>query len=598
MRSHFGSRLNGGLLSLAVLVVAGWVISQAGGGPLASSGSKPDSRRQRLKQVSSKLPLYFIGNQGQADSQVRYYLQGRNTSVYFTRSGVTFAMVKHAEEKGAARMKPVSWTPDKPAQRWAVKLDFVGANPEAEPVGEDQTEAVVSYFKGARDQWKTGLPTYGSVVYRDLWPGIDLVYTGTGGRLKYTFLVQPGARPEQIRLAYRGAADVRVARGGELEVTTPAGGFRDDKPYVYQEVDGRKVEVSAAYDLEGKEYGFRLGAYDRSRVLVLDPVVLVYAGYVGGAGTDIARAIAVDSAGNAYLTGRTDSTEATFPVTLGPDVTYNGGYPGDAFVTKVNAAGTALIYAGYIGGSGVDDGTGIAVDGAGNAYVTGSTSSTEASFPVTVGPDLTHNGGSGNAFVAKVNATGTALVYAGYIGGSRGDSGYGIAVDSSGNAYVTGFTNSPETTFPVTVGPDLTYNGSDADAYVAKVNAAGTALVYCGYIGGAANDSGHGIAVDGSGNAYVAGNTLSSEATFPVTVGPYLAYNGSGDAFVAKISDPKCYIDQDGDIDINDINAILAARNTAASGPNDRRDFDGDGYITVNDARKCVLRCTRPGCQP
>ena len=303
------------------------------------------------------------------------------------------------------------------------------------------------------------------------------------------------------------------------------------------------------------------------------------------------------------MTGTTNSTEATFPVAVGPDLTHNGGFfpplivIQDTFVAKVNAAGTALVYAGYIGGSNSEKASGIAVDSAGNAYVTGSTTSTEATFPVTVGPDLTYNGGS-EAFVAKVNATGTALVYAGYIGGSRGDSGYGIAVDSSGNAYVTGFTNSPETTFPVTVGPDLTYNGSDADAYVAKVNAAGTALVYCGYIGGAANDSGHGIAVDGSGNAYVAGNTLSSEATFPVTVGPYLAYNGSGDAFVAKISDPKCYIDQDGDIDINDINAILAARNTAASGPNDRRDFDGDGYITVNDARKCVLRCTRPGCQP
>jgi len=497
-----------------------------------------------LKQVSSKLPLYFIENHGQVDPQVRYYVQGRDTSVYFTRQGVTFALAKRDEEEGGARPRPVSWTPDKPAQRWAVKLDFVGANPEAEPVGEERAEAVVSYFKGARDQWKTGLPTYGRVVYRDLWPGIDLVYAGKGGRLKYTFVVQPGARPEQIRLAYRGASQVRVTPGGELEVKTPAGGFRDDKPYAYQEVDSREVEVASAYDLEGDEYGFRLGAYDPRRVLVLDPVVLVYAGFIGGSGGEFGGAgIAVDGSGNAYITGITGSTEATFPETEGPDPTYNGGVL-DAFVAKVNAAGTALVYAGYIGGSGDDYGNGIAVDGSGNAYLTGDTTSSEATFPVTVGPDLTYNG-NGDAFVANVNAAGTALVYAGYIGGSSSDTGKGIAVDGSGNGYVIGTTGSTQATFPVTVGPDLTHNGGN-DAFVVKVNAAGTAPVYAGYIGGSGTDFGSslgdapmspgGIAVDSSGNAYVTGRTFSSEATFPVTVGPDLTYNGNGDAFVAKVN--------------------------------------------------------------
>ncbi|MBI4590231.1 MAG: SBBP repeat-containing protein, partial [Candidatus Rokubacteria bacterium] len=194
---------------------------------------------------------------------------------------------------------------------------------------------------------------------------------------------------------------------------------------------------------------------------------LVYAGYIGGAGNDDGRGIAVDSAGNAYVTGSAGSAEWTgFPVTVGPDLTYNGGF--DAFVAKVNAAGTGLVYAGYIGGSGDDFGRGIAVDSAGNAYITGDTLSSEATFPVTVGPDLTHNGGS-DAFVAKVNAAGTALVYAGYIGGSADDWGEGIAVDSAGNAYVTGTTRSTEATFPVAVGPDLTYNGGVWDAFVAKI---------------------------------------------------------------------------------------------------------------------------------
>jgi hypothetical protein len=261
---------------------------------------------------------------------------------------------------------------------------------------------------------------------------------------------------------------------------------------------------------------------------------LVYAGYIGGNGNDQGWAIAVDGAGNAYVTGLTTSTEATFPVTVGPGLTFNGYY--DAFVFKVNAAGTALVYCGYIGGSGFDAGRGIAVDSAGNAYVTGYTDSTEASFPVTVGPSLSYNGGVYDAFVAKVNPDGTALVYAGYIGGSREDQGLGIAVDGAGNAYVTGFTTSTEATFPVTVGPYLTHNGGFWDAFVAKVNAAGTALVYAGYIGGDREDIGMGIAVDSAGNAYVTGYTDSTETSFPVTVGPDLTHNGFFDAFVAKVN--------------------------------------------------------------
>ena len=169
-----------------------------------------------------------------------------------------------------------------------------------------------------------------------------------------------------------------------------------------------------------------------------------------------------------------------------------------------------LVYAGYLGGSGGDDGVGIAVDAAGNAYVTGVTQSTAATFPVIGGPDLTFNGGELDAFVAKVRADGTALLYAGYIGGNSFDAGVGIAVDSSGNAYVTGTTFSTEATFPVTVGPDLTYNGN-VDTFVAKVRADGTALLYAGYIGGIRDDYGHGIAVDSVGNAYITGNTSSTE---------------------------------------------------------------------------------------
>jgi uncharacterized repeat protein (TIGR01451 family) len=505
--------------------------------------------KTRAHEAFRNLPLYFIENRGQVHARVAYYVQGRNTSVYFTPGGVTIALTGPAASqpadghRGVAR--PVSFRTSADSedarQRWAVKLDFVGANPDVRPRGQEPTPAVISYFKGSREQWKAGLGTYASLVYRDLWPGIDLVFTGTINRLKYTFLIHPGADPERIKLAYRGATAVTLTGGGELDVSTPVGGFRDERPYAYQEVEGRRVEVTSAYALDREAaigvqgYGFRLGSYDRAKALVLDPAMLVYAGYIGGTGEDVSLGIAVDSAGNAYVAGWTTSSEATFPVNGGPDLTFNAGGE-DAFVAKVNPAGTALVYAGYIGGADRDVGRGIAIDSGGNAYVTGWTFSSEATFPVTVGPDLTFNGGQ-DAFVAKVNALGTGLDYAGYVGGASNDeprSG-GIAVDSDGSAYVTGITFSSEATFPVTVGPDLTYNGG-GDGFVARVNTLGTGFLYAGYIGGSAHDFVEDTAVDTAGNAYVTGVTFSSEATFPVAVGPDLTFNGGEDAFVAKVN--------------------------------------------------------------
>jgi hypothetical protein len=252
---------------------------------------------------------------------------------------------------------------------------------------------------------------------------------------------------------------------------------------------------------------------------------LVYAGFLGGSGRDEGWGIAVDAAGNAYVTGETLSSN--FPAVVGPDTSYNGGH--DAFVAKVNPSGTGLVYAGFLGGSAGDVGWGIAVDAAGNAYVTGWTSS--RNFPAVVGPDTSYNGGAYDAFVAKVNPSGTGLVYAGFLGGSAGDVGWGIAVDAAGNAYVTGETSSRD--FPAVVGPDTSYNGGH-DAFVAKVNPSGTGLVYAGFLGGSNGDGGKGIAVDAAGNAYVTGWTSSSN--FPAVVGPDTSYNGGDDAFVAKVN--------------------------------------------------------------
>jgi len=499
------------LSAVVVLVVlAGGAVGAQDGGAASPS---------LLKATFGKLPIYFVENRSVYPEEVAYYIQGADKTLFFTRGGITFRL------KGRDR-------------DWVVKLEFVGANKEVVPRGEDIQQAVFSYFKGPEKDWKTGLKTYSRIVYQDLWPGIDLVYKAGVGQIKYEFVVAPGADPGKIRLRYHGVASLRTTDAGALRVETPEGSFEDAPPEAWQEIDGERLPVEMDYRLgNGEEFGFDLGDYDRARPLVLDPAVLVYCGYIGGAASDYVYAIAVDGAGSAYVTGDTDSSEQTFPATVGPDLTFNGRFDCDAFVAKVNPQGTGLVYCGYIGGADYDYAFGIAVDTAGNAYVTGSTRSDERTFPVMVGPDLTYNGLS-DAFVAKVHANGKRLAYCGYVGGGYDESGRGIAVDAAGNAYVTGWTLSDENTFPVTVGPDPTFNGqlTDIDAFVAKVNAQGTALVYSGYVGGAAWDGGAGIAVDAAENAYVTGWTHSDENTFPVMVGPDLTYNGLSDAFVAKVN--------------------------------------------------------------
>lgn len=522
-----------------------------------SAATVPAADAQTKQQVQAKLnklPISFIENKGQLDARVAFYVQGSDKTLYFTPQGITYALTEAkappATPKPESFLQPASFRPEVTAapQKWhVVKLDFIGANPNVKPKGVVPTEATMNYFKGSKEQWKTGLKTYAKIVYEELWPGIDLEYSGTVNQMKYQFVVKPGADPQQIRLAYRGASSVKLNAQGQLDVATSAGAIQDDAPYAYQEEGGQRVEIKAAYALGKKAgsktqgYGFEVGAYDKRKPLVLDPAVLIYCGYIGGSGYDYANGIAVDTAGNAYVAGSTQS-RTDFPVSVGPDLTFNANFNGgaDAFVAKVKADGTGLVYCGYLGGASGEQVSSIAVDAMGNAYVTGSTNSDQKSFPVTVGPKLTYDGRN-DAFVAKVRADGTGLVYCGYIGGGEYDQAYGIAVDAAGNAYVAGWTESNQSSsfpFPVAVGPDLTFNGG-SDAFVAKVKADGTGFAYCGYLGGAGVEQASSIAVDASGNAYVTGYTRSNEASFPVTIGPDLTFNGivnvDSDSFVAKV---------------------------------------------------------------
>jgi uncharacterized repeat protein (TIGR01451 family) len=520
------------LLLLFLTFVAGCATVKS---PLVATES-PNAPQASLKSFGA-MPVYFIENRGEIDDRAAYYIRGKDKAIYFTSEGVAFSLARVERDKSGLLMRASYGAPE----RWLLKLDFVGARAVA-PNGAEPTAALFSYFTGPKEEWKTGVKTYAKLVYADLWPGIDLVFSGTSGRLKYEFVVKPGADPHRVRLAYRGASSVRLDDGGGLEIATPAGGFRDDKPIAYQEIDGRRVDVPMAYKLDGETYGFRVGKYDRAAPLVLDPAILIYSGFIGGLGDDRANGIAVDGDGAAYVTGETESDAATFPETSGAfDRTQNGN--ADAFVAKVRPDGTGLVYATFVGGSGDDRGFAIAISQSCTtlceAFVSGESNSKETTFPITAGVFGDTQSGGFDAFVVKVNADGTDLVYATFLGGTGNDRGRGIAVDGDGKAYVTGETDSSESSFPVSVGPFLTQSGG-LDAFVARLAADATSLDYAGYIGGVSDDRGNAIALEPSCptpcEAYVAGEAGSSQSTFPVTVGPDLTFNSAPDAFVAKVA--------------------------------------------------------------
>jgi hypothetical protein len=449
-----------------------------------------------------QIPLAFIANRGQTHRSVRFTAKAPGLTAYFTPGEVV------VDVRGST-----------------IRMQFPGANVSPSLDGLDPQSGRANFLIGDDPgQWRTDVPLYSRVVYRDLFPGIDMVYSSHRRLLKSEFVVAPGADPARIRIAYSGVEDLRVDEGGGLVFTTASGELREEAPEIYQESAAGRDIVKGAFQVSGGVVTFFVEPYDRSRPLRIDPV-LSYSTYLGGAGTERANAIAVDSSGAAYVTGYTDSTD--YPVTSGVIRTTAGGSV-DAFVTKLNASGNAIVYSTYLGGAGDDRAFSIAVDSSGDAFVTGYTTSTN--FP-TAGALQSASGGGRDAFVVKLNPAGTALLYGAYLGGSGTDSGSGIAIDSGGAAYITGSTTS--TNFPVT-GPFQAALAGAQDGFVTKVNAAGSVRVYSTYLGGSLDDRGSAIAVDSSGAAYIAGNTSSTN--FPTLTPLQAASGGSQDAFVTKLS--------------------------------------------------------------
>lgn len=483
------------------------VVALSASTPARVSTPIPPTSKSRLSEAYGKLPLRFEANHGQTDGRVKFLSRGTGYGLYLTATEAVVALGGGGNSAAAVRMK------------------LAGSNPDPRVEGIEELPGRSHYFVGSDpSKWRTGVPSYRRVRYESVYPGVDLVYYGNQRRLEYDLIVAPGADPKTIALEFEGAEKIAVASDGDLVLTTSAGELRQQKPFMYQEVGGARREVAGGYRLEGDEIGFEIGAYDRSLPLVIDPV-LIYSTFLGGSGSDVARAIAADASGNAYVIGETLSTD--FP-SANPQRPAN--LRGDVFVTKLDAAGSTIVYFTYLGGSGGELGNGIAVDSSGNAYVTGSTVS--ADFP-TVNPiqPAFSGGQSHDAFVAKLNAAGSALVYSTYLGGSMHDIGKDIAVDSAGSAYVTGSTSS--TNFP-TFNPIQAALGGSEDAFIAKLNAAGTALVYSTYLGGSAQERVMDIGIDSSGNAYLAGDTPSPD--FPTVNALQAALKGAFDGFVAKLN--------------------------------------------------------------
>lgn len=508
------------LVGLALLMVLPW----AGPGdtatpPPAAGGVVTAPRADDALADYRELPLSFVPNVGQADAHVGFVAQSGGATFAFTPTEASLALTPQG---------------DVPARRLELALRFVGGDPHAAVAAEDRAPGVVNYLLGRNPAgWRTGVPTYSQLRYRRLWPGVDLTFRGADGSLKYQFEVAPGADPAAARLAYSGARRVRVMADGSLAIDSPAGTLTDTAPVSYQDVHGRRTPVASRFVVDPAnptEFRVAVGSYDRSQPLVIDPG-LVYSTFVGGAVpggvVDQGFGIAVDAGGSAYITGRADSID--FPTTPGAFAPTHAG-ANDAFVTKLDPSGSALVYSTFLGGAEFEQGLAIRVDAAGRAYVTGQTQS--ADFPTTPGAhDPTFNGGT-DAFATALDPTGSRLEYSTYLGTPSFDAGQGLAVDSLGHAVVVGFTDSPS--FPTTPGAyDTGFNGG-VDTFVTKLDATGTTLLYSTYLGGAGTDLGHGAAVDPVGNAYVTGRTTSAD--FPTSPGAYdVSYNGGSDAFVTKL---------------------------------------------------------------
>jgi hypothetical protein len=537
----------------------------------------------RIAEAYGRLPLGFERNVGQTDLGVEFLARGKGYTLFLTRGGEAVLSLRAGRsENGSNTADHVELFPSDPtdhsgANGAALKVRLVGADPSSSGQGESELPGKVNYLVGTnRSAWRSGISTYARIHYPNIYPGIDVDFYGNQRELEYDFVVKPGADPATIELDFEGADRLHINDAGELVATIGARSLVQRKPVIYQNVAGVRNEVSGGYVLVSRtRVGFRVHAYDRERTLVIDPV-LVYSTYLDGtlsvgSGAESGADITVDANGNVYVTGATTAVE--FPTTAGAlDNSWNGN--NDVFITKLDASGTALVYSSYLGGSDSDSGAGIAVDAEGSAYVTGSTSS--VNFPATLGTFDTSGNGNVDAFIMKLDATGGALIYSTYLGGSNRDVPARVAVGPDGSAYVTGTTSSAD--FPTTAGAfDATLNGSN-DVFVTRLDPDAAALVFSTYLGGSSFETGSDIALDAAGTAYITGSTLSTD--FPTTAGAFdTTTNGIyWDVFVSSLDPSGASLGYSSFLggsynDLGHAIAVDAARSAYVTGHTENYDF-------------------------
>ena len=485
---------------------------------------------QAITISAAKLRVPFIENQGQTDVKVKFYTRTIGGPVFVMKDGeIVYSLQKIVNTE---TLKEI-----------LLKEELLGGTFK-DARGEKKSLAKINYFVGKDpSKWKNNVPAYELISLGEVFRGIELKIKACGDNVEKLFYLKPGANPDDIKVRLKGAKTAKIVESGGLEVGTELGAVNFSKPVAYQEIDGKKVEVKVEYSIEqdnppvhplsnGGEggfnseliYGFKVGVYDMAKELIIDP--LVASTFLGGSLVDYANSVALDSSGNVYITGTTLSTD--FPATSDAYDTVLNSY--DAFVAKFNKNLTDLLELTFLGGSNGESGNSIALDSSGNVYVAGTTLSTD--FPTTTGAyDTTLH--SKDVFVSKFKSDLTQLLASTYLGGSNSESATSLIIDSSGNVYVSGETLS--TDFPITAGAfDTSKNGS-YDAFVSKFNKNLTSLLASTYLGGSNDDHAYSMVLDGDGNVYVTGWTLSSN--FPITTGAYdTSYNGLYDAFISKLS--------------------------------------------------------------
>jgi hypothetical protein len=501
------------------------------------------------------LPLTFEINQGQAPASAQYLSHGQGYSLLLSPGEITLSLAPAGQNPAPGPLSQPAGAPS------ILRMDLIHANPNAAASAEEPQITRTNYFLGNDPtKWRSNIPNYGQVRYHAIYPGVDLVYYGNQRRLEHDFLVAPNADPAQIAFTLGDSHKARLDQAtGDLIVSLGDRELRLLRPVTYQEKNGSRTPIDSAYRLLAhNQVGFTLAAYDHSQALVIDPV-LVYSTYLGGTDTnhpysgggDAGKAIAVSSDGSAYITGSTYSTD--FPVTAG---SYQGTnhdtqaeYGGNAFVSKLNSTGTALVFSTYLGGSGTffslgDTGNGIALDASGDIYVVGATYSidfpTTAKAYQTTNPNAANSADPGSGFVTKLSPDGSALLFSTYLGGAgdfQGDISYAtaVAVSTSGHAYVTGTGTSH---FPVTAGTLASPDGAPGGIFVTEMSTDGASLVYSACFGGDigyAYNHGSAIALDSVNHAYVAGTMETTD--LPVTANAYQPTQLTG-GFLVELSIP------------------------------------------------------------